>query len=502
MKSWLRGAFAVVLIPALTVWISGCGDDDDDDNGGNNNTTRATVLLQNTDVSSPTVGRVPVDESEIVSMLVTITQIYLVYCGPGDDPDDDIPEVVLVQADEFDPSSVTVRSGDTVRWEWATAGQHTITSGTQGDADAGSLFDESSSGLGSTVELTFVDPGVYPYFSNFDNDVAQGMTGVVRVKPDNNGQNTRAAGRAINNDVPIFNGSVDVDLVDLAQLSEVLTEANIPPGDYCGLRMDIENPRLVLANDPTTVITNVRLTANGRLFAKEHFTVPDVDNVLITVNFGGTHLVEAGNSGQFVLTPRLRVSINAEDAATTVEGEIIGVDTENQVIQVETQTDVIDVAVDPNTVITSDDDLDDVNDQGTDATLTFASLAVGQTVSVEGFNTLDGPVNADFIEIADESIATNAITVTGPITGIDAVNNAIQVQTGTGTLEFVAGANTAISSDDDSDDATTDTGATIPLVFGNLAVAQVVTVQALQFTGNPTLASTILIADESIIATP
>jgi hypothetical protein len=69
-------------------------------------------------------------------------------------------------------------------------------------------------------------------------------------------------------------------------------------------------------------------------------------------------------------------------------------------------------------------------------------------------------------------------------------------------LEFVAGANTEISSDDDSDDATNDTGATIPLVFGNLAVAQVVTVQALQFTGSPTLASTILIADESIIATP
>ena len=87
----------------------------------------------------------------------------------------------------FEPTTVNISVGDTVRWTWATD-FHSVTSGTSCTADgqfcspantnceAGSL-----SNTGFVYEFTFTQPGAYQYFCALH--CFAGMTGVVNVMP-------------------------------------------------------------------------------------------------------------------------------------------------------------------------------------------------------------------------------------------------------------------------------------------------------------------------------
>ena len=87
----------------------------------------------------------------------------------------------------FEPDTVTIRAGDTMRWTWA-SDFHSVTSGTSCTADgqfcspanlncdAGILND-----TGFVYEFTFTEPGTYQYFCALH--CFAGMTGVVNVVP-------------------------------------------------------------------------------------------------------------------------------------------------------------------------------------------------------------------------------------------------------------------------------------------------------------------------------
>jgi hypothetical protein len=64
-----------------------------------------------------------------------------------------------------------------------------------------------------------------------------------------------------------------------------------------------------MADDPDTVLENVQITANGRLFVSGGFQLAEGENSLVLLDFESFHLVQAGNSGQYVLTPQLRAGI-------------------------------------------------------------------------------------------------------------------------------------------------------------------------------------------------
>jgi len=436
----MRSATAALLAATMVV---GCGG-----GGGGGSTARneagatATIVLSNGAAASSALlpaarsnghnggghGGGRVDISDILSLTVTVSEIYFQYCGH--ESGDDVPDVVLVGESDFTPPSITIEKGESVRWKWTTDTGHTITSGEPDDPDAGALFDEEASGTGSIVELTFPDAGSYPYFSDTEADVNAGMSGVVHVEDededcddgdshhgngDDDDRSLRSGGGHGDDDhdhdddagrVIVYSGNFDVNLLDLTALSEVLTTAQIPAARYSGIRLTISNPRLVLVDDPSTVITNVRLTANGRLFVKEHFQITEEDELLITLDFGGIHLVRAGNSGQYVLTPKLKADVQVTNAATSAEGEIVSIDAVNQIIQVQTDTETLDVGIDGSTLITSDDDSDDAADTGTEVTLVFGDLAVGQRVTVQGLRTIAGPVDANAIQVADDGIDT------------------------------------------------------------------------------------------------
>jgi plastocyanin len=87
----------------------------------------------------------------------------------------------------FDPQSITIHVGETVRWRWESPG-HNVVSGSSGAAD-GRFCSPNDSGCnaapisisGTTYEHTFTEAGTFPYFCQ--PHFAFGMTGRVIVEP-------------------------------------------------------------------------------------------------------------------------------------------------------------------------------------------------------------------------------------------------------------------------------------------------------------------------------
>jgi plastocyanin len=85
----------------------------------------------------------------------------------------------------FDPDTVNISVGDTVRWTWAGSG-HSVTSGPPCEADSQYCSPDNQacasgilSNTGTVYTHTFVEPGVYSYFCAAHCSL--GMTGVVNV---------------------------------------------------------------------------------------------------------------------------------------------------------------------------------------------------------------------------------------------------------------------------------------------------------------------------------
>ena len=89
--------------------------------------------------------------------------------GSGPDPEGD----VLVENNQFDPSSLEVAEGATVVWAWSSNGTtHNVTF--DDGEDSGNL----SSG---TYERTFATAGTFPYHCTLHGTATSGMRGVVTV---------------------------------------------------------------------------------------------------------------------------------------------------------------------------------------------------------------------------------------------------------------------------------------------------------------------------------
>ena len=103
--------------------------------------------------------------------------------------------------------------------------------------------------------------------------------------------------------VTVFSGNLEIDLLNLTDISEILSESDVPAGRYTKVRISIANPRLILASDPETVITDVHLTANNRLFVSQSFEVPEDQTSLIVLDLGSIALRAQGNGGVYADAP-------------------------------------------------------------------------------------------------------------------------------------------------------------------------------------------------------
>lgn len=190
--------------------------------------------------------------------------------------------------------------------------------------------------------------------------------------------------------VLVFEGSQDLELLSLEGLSEVFSTAEIPAGTYSQIQLSIENPRLRLTDDPETEITNIKLTANGRLFVSETFEVPEDGNSLIELTFEDLHLVRNGN-GRYVLTPQLRADIAVSSADVAATGTIASVDPDNDSM-------VVTLAEGDVTVLYAGASIFLATDTDT-PTGTEAELVVGASVDIVGTIDLDGVITATEIHI-------------------------------------------------------------------------------------------------------
>jgi hypothetical protein len=120
------------------------------------------------------------------------------------------------------------------------------------------------------------------------------------------------------------------------------------------------------------------------------------------------HLVNAGSSGQYVLTPQLHADVDVSEADAEVEGEITSIDPDAKTFTVLTDDgDTFTVTVTDTTAIKSDDDSDDAGtDTGATVDLSFDALAVGQQVQVKGTFSPGNEVTSNEVDVDDASINT------------------------------------------------------------------------------------------------
>jgi len=104
----------------------------------------------------------------------------------------------------------------------------------------------------------------------------------------------------------------EIDLIDLGNLSDIISSSGVPAGHYSQIRLEIANPRLSLVGEePGVYLTNIELAANGRLFASVDLDVGEGETVNLMLILNRIHLVQKGN-GDFVLTPQLGVDVVSE----------------------------------------------------------------------------------------------------------------------------------------------------------------------------------------------
>jgi plastocyanin len=64
----------------------------------------------------------------------------------------------------FDPPSITVAAGSTVKWENKDSTLHTVTSGSAEAGDSGKVFDSSYLAAGKEFEHKFDTAGTFDYY--------------------------------------------------------------------------------------------------------------------------------------------------------------------------------------------------------------------------------------------------------------------------------------------------------------------------------------------------
>lgn len=203
---------------------------------------------------------------------------------------------------------------------------------------------------------------------------------------------------------------IRIDIMDIGELGRVLTVDELPAGKYTKIAISIEDPYLVLKSGEET--ENVHLTANGRMFVSEHFTLEEGFQGILEISFTSLHLVKAGNSGKYVLTPQLRADVTPIAAVeTTATGIIENLD-----------ADSFDLVMDANGAKSEHIIEVEYSDPGTMVYLldgsegTAADLENGQEVEVTGLYYPGGPDLPPLITADSISIVAVDATIEGIVT--------------------------------------------------------------------------------------
>ena len=190
-------------------------------------------------------------------------------------------------------------------------------------------------------------------------------------------------------EVVVFEGAMDVNLLDLTDVAQVLSAYDLEADTYNQIRLSISDPEMHLFSMPGVAITDIQLTANGRLFVTEKFTVTDEPR-LILLTFEDVKIVIQGNGG-YTWTPQVQADVSTVSAEVVADGVITAVDSASGNITVDVAGSEVPVAYGAALVYLP-------TDTGT-ATGDVSALVVGASVHVEGTLFVDGSIQADAIHI-------------------------------------------------------------------------------------------------------
>jgi hypothetical protein len=190
--------------------------------------------------------------------------------------------------------------------------------------------------------------------------------------------------------VKVFDGDVDVNLIDLAGLSEVLAATEIYAGHYVGITLELAQPRLVFKDDPGTEITSVWLPSEGLLSIPTNFWVDDAEDRLIILNLAKLKLMECPE-GIFRLQTHFRVQLHEPFLASRAKGEITDINYDEDWFVLEShRTRLVVDYIDAGIFLPSD---------RFGASGTEEDLGPGARVMVYGELNYDGVLVADIIEV-------------------------------------------------------------------------------------------------------
>lgn len=114
----------------------------------------------------------------IISIFSVLFFLFIMSCGSSTTATPDTGEAVTIQSLSFSPSTLTIAVGTTVTWTNNGGTNHTVTSGTFGDADSGTEFDSRVVIDGETFVHEFTTAGTYDYHC----DLHPTMTGTITVE--------------------------------------------------------------------------------------------------------------------------------------------------------------------------------------------------------------------------------------------------------------------------------------------------------------------------------
>jgi hypothetical protein len=123
--------------------------------------------------------------------------------------------------------------------------------------------------------------------------------------------------------IEVLTSPITFDLLSLTNgISQALGQADLPPGNYRGMVIDLapDGAWLIEADGDTFDVK----VPSGRLFVRTDFTVDEDENTEVLLDFdvaASLHLVQTGN-GKYILRPVLRQLPKPEDAGS-VAGRVL-----------------------------------------------------------------------------------------------------------------------------------------------------------------------------------
>lgn len=263
--------------------------------------------------------------------------------------------------------------------------------------------------------------------------------------------------------VSVFNGPPDisVNLLALQGKADLIDVVDLPVGAYDKARIKVENAWFVDAEG----VRHDVIVPSGKITIKfkRHLIIRANDETEVLFDFipgKSIHLIEAGNSGKFILRPVVRVRVLGEEVTefVKIEGQIVSVDcSENRLMLDPRHGEPITVNLEDALIVLKDgsffrggdDDDDDERKREAAQIASCQQLEEGQFVEVVGSSDEEGMIHASLVLIKTEEPASHRLEFTGTLLEVDCDQQTFGVTFSGGEIEAILLPETKLFTADD-----------------------------------------------------